>query len=135
SGLTAGVAHMFNHALAKGALFAAVACLGSRYLSLSLEDLSGAAKRMPWTMAALVLAGLSLIGLPGTAGFVSKWYLVLAALEHGASGAWLIAPVLASSLMAVVYIWKVVEPAYFGKPAEPSGSSTVVQEAPLPMLL
>lgn len=142
TGLTAGVAHMFNHALAKGALFAAVACLGSRYLSLSLDELSGAAKRMPWTMGALVLAGLSLIGLPGTAGFISKWYLVLAALEHGASGAWLIAPVLASSLMAVVYIWKVVEPAYFGKPpAVLSGQdeSNVVPtevrgEAPWPML-
>jgi len=129
-GLTAGIAHMFNHALAKGALFAAVACLGMRYASLTLNQLSGAARYMPWTMAGFVVAGLSLIGLPGTAGFVGKWYLVLAALEHGPAGAWLIAPVLASSLMAVIYIWKVIEPAYFGKPE----NGVELSEAPRLML-
>jgi len=133
-GLTAGIAHMFNHALAKGALFAAVACLGARYLTLSLDGLSGAARRMPWTMAAFVIAGLSLIGLPGTAGFISKWYLVLAALEHGTAGAWLIAPVLASSLLAVMYVWKVIEPAYFGKPQQTPQQSIERQEAPWLML-
>lgn len=134
-GLTAAITHMFNHALAKGALFAAVACLGVRYLSLSLDSLSGAARRMPWTMAAFVIAGLSLIGLPGTAGFVGKWYLVLAALEHDPAGAWLIAPVLASSLMAVMYVWKVIEPAYFGKSQELAQAGSERQEAPWSMLL
>lgn len=115
TGLTASVAHMFNHALAKGGLFLAVVCLGMCHSQLSLEDLSGAARRMPLTMAGFVVTGLSLIGLPGTAGFVSKWYLVLAAIELGPAGVWLIAPVLAASLIAVVYVWRVIEPAYFGR--------------------
>jgi|TARA_Y100000294_G_C8510757_1_gene318673 multicomponent Na+:H+ antiporter subunit D len=85
---------------------------------------------MPWTMAAFVAGGLSLIGLPLTAGFISKWYLVLAALEQG----WwpVVMVVVAGSLLAVVYIWRVIETAYFrdrGEPAPP------VQEAPLSMLL
>lgn len=114
TGLTGGIAHMFNHALSKGGLFLAVVCLGTCHAHLSREGLSGAARRMPWTMAGFVIAGLSLIGLPGTAGFVSKWYIVLAALEHGPMGVWLIAPLLAGSLIAVIYLWKVIEPAYFG---------------------
>ena len=130
TGLTAAIVHMFNHALAKGALFIAVACLGTAYAALSLDKLAGAGRRMPLTMAGFVLAGLSLIGIPGTAGFIGKWYLVLAALELGPLGAWLILPVLASSLLAVLYVWRVVEAAYFAPAAEPAGRA----EAPWPML-
>ena len=130
TGLTAAIVHMFNHALAKGALFIAVACLGTAYAALSLDKLAGAGRRMPLTMAGFVIAGLSLIGIPGTAGFIGKWYLVLAALELGPLGAWLILPVLASSLLAVLYIWRVVEAAYFAPATDASGRS----EAPWPML-
>jgi multicomponent Na+:H+ antiporter subunit D len=122
---------MFNHALAKGALFLAVAALATRCSGIRLEDISGAAKRMPWTMGALVVAGLSLIGVPGTAGFVSKWYLILAALGEGLLGVALIAVIIVSSLMSVVYVWRVIEPAYFGE--APAGLSSV-REAP-PALL
>lgn len=113
AGLSAGIVHMFNHALAKGALFMAVACLATGS-GLSLNELAGAARRMPLTVAAFLLAGLSLIGIPGTAGFVGKWQLVLAALSLGPAGIALAAPVLIGSLLAVAYIWRVVEAAYFG---------------------
>ncbi|NJN51455.1 MAG: monovalent cation/H+ antiporter subunit D family protein [Gammaproteobacteria bacterium] len=112
-GLTAGILHLFNHALAKGALFAGVACLASRLPALSLANLAGAGRRMPLTMAGFLLAGLSLIGVPGTAGFISKWYLIVAALDHGAWGAAIIVLVLAGSLMALAYVWRIVEVAYF----------------------
>ena len=82
AGLSAGLLHMFNHALSKGALFLAVMCLAMRFNGLHLRDLAGAARLMPWTMAALVVAGLSLVGVPGTAGFISKWYLLTAALQE-----------------------------------------------------
>ncbi len=130
TGLTAGVTHMFSHALAKGALFLAVACLAMRLSDLSVDGLAGAAHRMPITMAGFVVAGLSLIGVPGTVGFVSKWYLVLSALELGPRGAWLIAPVLAASVLAVVYVWRVVEAAWF----LPAASEEERQEAPWWML-
>jgi multicomponent Na+:H+ antiporter subunit D len=71
-----------------------------------------------------------LIGVPGTAGFISKWYLILAALEQGQF--WLVGAIVLSSLLAVAYVWRFVEVAYFSPP--PAGS-VGVREAPLSMLL
>jgi multicomponent Na+:H+ antiporter subunit D len=118
AGLTAGIVHIFNHALAKGALFLAVASFATVAAGLRLDDLRGIARRMPWTFGAFVVAGLSLIGIPGTAGFVSKWYLISAAMEFGAAGLPLVAIILVSSLMAVVYVWRIVEAAFFANAAE-----------------
>ena len=85
---------------------------------------------MPITAAAFVVGGLGLIGVPGTAGFVSKWYLVLAALESG----WYPVAVLllASSLIAAVYVWRVVEIFYFREAAEdaPTGDASLRLLAP-----
>jgi multicomponent Na+:H+ antiporter subunit D len=131
AGLTAAVVHMFNHALIKGTLFLAVACLGSRIGDLRLSEIGGVARSMPWTMAAFVLAGLSLIGVPGTAGFISKWYLISAAFGEGLLGLMLVLVILVSSLMAVVYVWRVIEAAYFGGAEKPVRESN---EAPLILL-
>ena len=128
-GLTGGLVHLFNHALTKGGLFLAVAGFVARLGSSSLEELAGVGRRMPWTSAAFLLGGLGLIGVPSTAGFVSKWYLVLAALERGSP--WLAFLILASSLMAAVYVWRVVEVMYFRSP--PPGSEA--REAPPSLLV
>jgi multicomponent Na+:H+ antiporter subunit D len=85
---------------------------------------------MPWTMAAFVVGGFALIGVPLTTGFVSKWYLVLAALEN--DWWWLAALILVSSLLAIVYVWRVVEVAYF-RPR--SDSAPEISEAPASMLV
>ncbi len=130
-GLTAGIVHMFNHALAKGALFIAIAAIAIRYRDLRVDELAGAARHMPITCGAFVLAGLSLIGIPGTAGFISKWLLILAAMERGGFGIVIVALILFTSLMAVYYIWRVVEKLYFG---EPRVGGIVAREAP-PLLL
>ncbi|MCY4324295.1 MAG: monovalent cation/H+ antiporter subunit D family protein [Gammaproteobacteria bacterium] len=113
AGLNAAILHMFNHALAKGGLFLVVAAFCTVAASSQLEQIGGIARKMPWTFAAFVVCGLSLIGVPGTAGFLSKWYLVTAALDYGALGIALVGVILVSSLMAVVYIWRVVESACF----------------------
>jgi len=131
AGLAATLVHLFNHALMKTALFFAVACIVFRAGGASLSDLAGIGKRMPLTAAALVVSGLSLIGFPFTAGFISKWALLAAALES--YGWWLALLVLASSLLAVIYMWRVVEAMYRAPPASPPGPRTVV-EAPLPLL-
>jgi multicomponent Na+:H+ antiporter subunit D len=132
AGLTASIVHIFNHALAKGTLFLAVAAIALRYESLGLDGIAGAGKTMPWTMAAFMIAALSLIGIPGTAGFISKWYLILAALEKGWPGVALVFVIVVGSLLAVVYVWRVVEVAWFR--ATPAGGSAA-REAPVELLV
>ena len=77
AGLTASILHLFNHALMKGALFLVLGAVFYRIGSCNIDRMAGLAKQMPWTMAAFVGGGLSLIGVPLTAGFISKWYLML----------------------------------------------------------
>ncbi|HIM76890.1 MAG TPA: monovalent cation/H+ antiporter subunit D family protein, partial [Rhodospirillales bacterium] len=129
-GMTAGLVHLFNHALMKGGLFMVMGCVFFRLSSVQVEDMEGLAKRMPLTMAAFVAGGFGLIGMPLTAGFISKWHLIQAALEKGWWGA--VAVILVSSLLAVIYIWRVVEAAYFKPP--PKGAAEI-SEAPLSMLV
>jgi multicomponent Na+:H+ antiporter subunit D len=81
---------------------------------------------MPWTFGAFVIAALSLIGIPGTAGFISKWYLISAAMQLGSAGLPLVAVILVSSLMAVVYVWRIVEAACFGEETHESASPASV---------
>ena len=129
TGLTAGISHLFNHALMKGALFMALGCISFRVGAAELDRMAGVGRAMPWTMGAFVIGGLSLIGVPLTAGFVSKWYLIVGALEKGW---WPVAVlVLITSLLAVIYIWRVVEVAYF----KPAPEGRVVREAPLALLV
>ncbi|MEM6623748.1 MAG: monovalent cation/H+ antiporter subunit D family protein [Pseudomonadota bacterium] len=113
-GLTGGINHLFNHALIKACLFLAVGCVFYSAGVTRTENLAGMGKRMPLTMAAFVIAGLGLIGIPGTAGFVSKWYLIEAAAEAGLW--WVVAAIVISSFMAILYVGHVIEVAYFRQP-------------------
>lgn len=131
SGLTGGILHLFNHAIIKAALFMALGAIAYQVGSTHIDSMKGLAKKMPWTFAGFAIGGLSIIGVPLTAGFVSKWYLVLAAIEKG----WwaVVAVLLVGSLLAVVYIWRVVEVAYFQ--SSDDEKDVAVQEAPLQLLI
>lgn len=132
TGLAAAYLHMFNHALIKCALFCVAGALLLRLGDTRIEALAGLARRMPGTFAAFGLAGLGLIGVPGTAGFVSKWVLVQALVEQQLWA--LVAAVLVSSLMAVVYIGRVVEVAWFrDAPAGAVGSPSDRPVAAVPV--
>ncbi len=130
TGLTAAILHLFNHALMKGALFMTLGAVFYKMNTVQLGDLNGIGRRMPLTMGAFVIGGLSLVGVPLTVGFISKWYLVVAALEQ--QSWWLVGILIAGSLLALIYIWRVVEVAYL-KPA-PAGCATR-NEAPLSLLI
>ena len=132
AGLTGGIVHIFNHAVIKSGLFLVIAAVVAHTGSAKLEKLRGIGKRMPLTMAAFVVGGLGLIGVPATTGFISKWFLVSAALE---AGQWPVAlAILLSSLLAVVYVWKVVEVAYFAEPLEEAEAGSA-KEAPWALLV
>ena len=77
AGIAASFLHIFNHALMKTALFMAVGCLFFMNGATQLTSLKNMGRKMPWTMAAIVICGLSLVGVPFTTGFISKWYLCL----------------------------------------------------------
>ena len=129
AGVAAGLIHVFNHALMKGALFLVAACVAWRVGSTKIAAMRGLGQRMPLAMAAMVVAGLALVGVPGTVGFVSKWALVTAVLEKG----WLLLAlmIMLSSVLSVVYIWRLVEVVYF---AEPDGEIEK-RDAPLRLLV
>ena len=129
TGLTAAIAHLFNHGITKATLFMGVGILVLRSGGSFYNRIQGMGKTMPWTSAAIVIGGLSLIGVPGTAGFISKWVLVEATIEKGW---WPISVLIVlSSLLAVIYVWRVIEVLYLKAPL----AGTDYKEAPLSMLI
>jgi multicomponent Na+:H+ antiporter subunit D len=129
-GFAASITHLLNHAMIKGCLFLAIAAVVYRIGSSRLEDLAGLGRRMPWTTFAWVLGGLSLIGVPATSGFVSKWALLQTALTQRHWIAALL--ILVGSLVAVAYVWKAIEVFYF-RPL-PNDAETI-KEAPAGLLI
>ena len=128
SGVMGGVAHITNHAVSKITLFF---CAGSIYVSTrktEISQLSGLAKRMPWTMAAFSLASLSIVGIPLTSGFVSKWYLVLGAVELRSLT--VLGVLLGSSLLSAAYLAPIVYKAYFEPEPPNSNDSDEIHEVP-----
>ncbi len=142
AGLTAGIVHIVNHGVIKAALFMAVGCILLRAGHVHRPSLDSLYRRMPFTCTAFLLAGFGLVGIPLTAGFVSKFQLIQALLERGL---WpIVVLVLASSLLAVVYVGRVIEIMLFreGRSSEGAasggvehGHSTGIHEAPLTMLV
>ena len=131
TGVTAAIAHLFNHGITKAALFMGVGALVLRRGGSFYDKICGAGRTMPWTGAVIVIGGLSLIGVPGTAGFISKWILVQAALEKGW---WPVALlIVASSLLAVIYVWRLVEVLYLRAPITETNDKEVSLHMLLPM--
>jgi multicomponent Na+:H+ antiporter subunit D len=123
TGVMGGVAHITNHAVSKITLFF---CAGSIYVSThktEISQMSGLATRMPWTMAAFVISSLSVVGIPLTSGFVSKWYLALGTLDH--RNFILLSVLLVSSLLAAAYLGQIVYKAYFESEPEPAVHASV----------
>jgi multicomponent Na+:H+ antiporter subunit D len=134
AGVTAGVLHLINHAFIKGALFMALGAFTISYGVRRIDDLKGLGQAMPLTGAAFTIGALSLIGVPFTVGFISKFYLVQAALEKG--WWWAVAAVLTSSVIAVFYCYRMLLALWVSPAPEaanrPGGT---VRSAPLMILL
>jgi len=129
--LTASIVHLFNHAITKGGLFLLLGIIAYHLGQPTILKLRGLSKSMPWTSAGIVLCGLSLIGVPGTAGFISKWLLIQAVLEQNMW--WLAFMILLSSLLAIVYVWRLFETIYFREPKNEIETNTF--DVPLLMAL
>ena len=106
--VAAGFIHMFNHAIIKGGLFIAITSIGF-YIKkrVTINNLSGLGRAMPITFFCFVICSLSLAGLPLTAGFISKLYLIKASISS--DDIWIAILILISSALSVVYLWKIIE--------------------------
>ena len=97
---------LLSHALAKAAMFLAAGNVLYYGGHDRIADLDHVAQRLPLTVAAFALAGVSIMGLPPSGGFVAKWLLIQASLDTGQW--WWTVPILAGSLVAAAYVFKVV---------------------------
>lgn len=133
AGLAAGYLHLLNHAVIKGGLFIALGAFWYRFGITRVEDFQGLSKTMPWTMGAFTVSALSLIGVPFTAGFVSKVNLATAAADKG--WWWAVAVIVITSVLAIIYMGRILLSAYFGDVPEINGEAAKRHEAPLTMLI
>lgn len=127
--LHAGGMQVVAHGLAKAAMFAAVGVLIQVTGRDAVADVAGVAARLPVTLFAFGLAGVTLMGLPPSGGFLAKWLLIDAALLHGR---WDLAVViLAGGLLAAAYVFRVLRQAFL---LPPSGERRRVARRPLAIL-
>lgn len=115
-GMIGGTMHIAMHAFGKITLFF---CAGAIFAATGLKNISamrGIGKRMPITMGAFFIGCLSVIGLPPTGGFISKWYLVLGTLQ--ADQMVFLVVLLVSSLLNAAYFLPIVFRAFFPGPGE-----------------
>ncbi|MHB8057769.1 MAG: proton-conducting transporter transmembrane domain-containing protein, partial [Desulfuromonadaceae bacterium] len=133
-GMTGAILHIFNDAVMTLCLFLAAAAIASRTGSLSFDNLRGLYRTMPVTMAAFTLGAFSIIGVPPTCGFYSKWYLLLGAVQAEQWG--FVVALLFSSLANAVIFFRIIELAYFQNTEDHHHESdhSPVKEAPLQML-
>jgi multicomponent Na+:H+ antiporter subunit D len=109
-GSIGALAHLVHQGLMKVTLFFCAGAL-DRTLGLKrIDELDGVGSRMPLTMGAFTVAALGMIGLPPVAGFVSKWYLGLGALE---GSGWVLAVLVASTLLNAAYFLPILRRAWF----------------------
>jgi multicomponent Na+:H+ antiporter subunit D len=130
-GLIGALLHILNHAFMKACLFLVAGGVRYRTGIWDLPHFGGLGRHMPWTMAAFVVAALGMIGIPPTAGFFSKWYLLQGGIELGN---WVfVLVILASTLLSAVYFFRVMELIYT-KPLSPKVELSEGSDPPLGML-
>ena len=116
AGMTGGLLHLSMHAFGKITLFL---CAGAIYIAAhksNISEMDGLGRRMPVTYAAFFLASLSIIGMPPLGGFLSKWSLVVGAIDGGQL--LLVAVVLVSSLLTAAYFFPIVYRGFFAAAAD-----------------
>ena len=106
-GIIGAVLHIINHSFMKGGLFFCAGAIQYKYGVTGLDHLGQLYRKMPKTVIVMVLAALSMIGIPPTAGFFSKWYLALGAVEAGYFH--YVAVLVISSLLNAVYFFRLLE--------------------------
>ena len=126
--------HIAAHAVSKITLFFVAGSVYTAAHVTRIDEMDGIGRRMPWTMGAFAIGSLSMIGVPPTAGFLSKWLMLSGAAE---AGAWLpVGVIVLSTALTAGYFLPIVYRAFFAPPAaEAVESASLIKEAPLPIVL
>jgi multicomponent Na+:H+ antiporter subunit D len=136
-GITGAILHIVNDALMTFCLFVFAGIVVYKTGGHKLEDLQGLYRKMPVTMTSFTVGALSMIGVPPTAGFFSKWYLILGAIEVGSYH--FMAALLISSLVNAILFFRIIEIAFFEPRVDhhnaAQATEIVISEAPFSMLL
>ncbi len=111
--LAGAALHIVAHAVGKITLFFAAGAIYTAAHKTRVSELRGIGRQMPWTMGAFAIASLSMIGLPPTVGFVSKWYMLSGAMTNGSIIA--VAAIIASTLLNAAYLLPIVYHAFFSR--------------------
>jgi multicomponent Na+:H+ antiporter subunit D len=132
------ILHILNDAVMTVGLFTVAGIIMYKTKSHSISDFKDLFKKMPFTMAAFVVVAMSIIGVPPTCGFFSKWYLIQGALiaKHWA----FLGALLFSSLVCVILFFRVIEIGYVfqashGTHTHGAERTAIINEAPLSMLI
>jgi multicomponent Na+:H+ antiporter subunit D len=132
-GLNPALMHILNHAVIKACMFM-TACAFIYKLDLwDIRKFEGLGRKMPYTCFALLLAVLAMIGLPPSAGFVTKWYLILAILD--AKKYPFVIFIFVSTLLMIVYFWRLIEIIYVRPTPDSNEQNLRIAEAPVSMLV
>jgi multicomponent Na+:H+ antiporter subunit D len=125
--------HIAAHAVSKITLFFAAGSIHTAAHLTEISQLDGIGRRMPWTMGAFTVGAISMIGIPPTAGFIGKWFILTGAME---TSNWLAVGVIAvSTVLNALYFLPIVFRAFFREPAPPQHGHARHGEAPWPIIV
>jgi len=134
-GIVGGMLHIVMHAFAKITLFLCAGAILIATHKTRISEMHGIGRRMPWTMAAFTVGALSMISVPPTGGFISKWYILLGAID--AQQMFAIGVIIVSTLLNAAYFLPIIYAAFFRAPENNPGNEIKDRhaEAPLTVLL
>ena len=110
------ILHLIHQGIMKITLFFCAGAFAEVEGVKAVSRMDGLGRRMPWTMAAFTVAAFGMIGVPPTAGFVTKWHLAVGALE--AEAGWVVAVLLLSSALNAAYFLPILSAAWFRPPPD-----------------
>lgn len=107
TGYTGGIFYLINDAVMQAGLFFIAGTLVYRFGIRNVSDLNQISVKMPWTVTALIITALSMVGIPPTGGFFGKWYIILGAMEAGNYLA--VMTIIVGTLLTLAYFIKIFE--------------------------
>ncbi len=112
------ITHMVAHAFGKITLFFAAGAIYTAAKKTEVHQLHGIGRRMPWTMTAFTIGALSMIGVPPTGGFVSKWFILAGAFQ--AENYLALGTIMVSTVLNAAYFLPIIFIVWFAKEKAPS---------------